>query len=96
MFVRVVRFTDVTQERVDQLVSRIEGSDGPPEGIPSTGIQLLFDADQGTAVVTQLFDSAEDMAAAEAAFDAMDPGETPGTRASVDRCEMKVEQRVGG
>jgi len=96
MFVRVVRFTDVNQERVDQLVSRIEGSEGPPPGIPSTGIQLLFDADQGTAVVTQLFDSAEDMAAAEAAFDAMDPGETPGTRASVDRCELKVEQRVGG
>jgi len=96
MFVRVVRFTDVTQERVDQLVAQIEGSDGPPPGIPSTGIQLLFDADQGTAVVTQLFDSAEDMAAAEAAFDAMDSGETPGTRASVDRCELKVEQRVGG
>jgi hypothetical protein len=29
------------------------------------------------------------MAAAEAAFDGMDASETPGTRASIDRCEVK-------
>jgi hypothetical protein len=96
MFVRVVRFTDVTKERIEQLSSNIEGSDGPPPGVPSTGIQVLFDEGQGTAVVTQLFDSAEDMAAAESVFDAMDPTDTPGTRASVDRCELKIERRVGG
>ena len=39
----------------------------------------------------QLFETADDMAAAEAAFDAMDPGDTPGTRASVDRGEIKAE-----
>jgi hypothetical protein len=96
MFVRVVRFTDVTKERIEQISSRVDESDGPPPGIPSTGIQVLFDEDQGTAVVTQLFDSAEDMAAAEEAFSAMEPSDTPGTRASVDRCELKVERRVGG
>ena len=30
------------------------------------------------------------MAAAEAAFDAMDASDTPGTRASIDRCEVKA------
>ena len=39
----------------------------------------------------QLFETADDMATAEAALDAMDPGETPGTRASIDRCEIKAE-----
>jgi hypothetical protein len=31
------------------------------------------------------------MAAAEATLDAMDPADTPGTRASVDRCEIKAK-----
>jgi hypothetical protein len=43
--------------------------------------------------VIQLFETAEDMAAAESPLDAMDPGDTPGTRASVDRCEIKAELR---
>ena len=55
-----------------------------------------MDAEQGTAVVLQLFDTAEDMRAAEEAFDSMDASETPGTRASVDRTEMKVDMQVSG
>ena len=94
MHVRIVRFTDVTAERVEQLVARIEESGGPPEGVPSTGIQLLFDESQGTAVVLQLFDSAEDLQTGERVFEAMDPSDTPGTRASVDRCEVKVDRRA--
>jgi hypothetical protein len=33
----------------------------------------------------------DDMAAAEAALDGMDPADTPGNRASIDRCEIKAE-----
>ena len=29
-----------------------------------------------------------------AVFAAMDPGETPGTRASVDMCELKLERAL--
>jgi hypothetical protein len=94
MFVRVVRFSDVNHERVQQLLARIEESGGPPPGVPSTGVQLLFDEAQGTAVVLQFFDTAEDMRTGEETFDAMDPSETPGTRTSVDRCELKVELHV--
>jgi len=96
MFVRVVRFTDVTRERMDQLTSRINESEGPPPGIPAVAIQVMFDEEQGTAVVSQSFDSAEDMQSAEEAFNSMDPGDTPGTRSSVDRCELKVERQAGG
>jgi hypothetical protein len=96
VFARVVRFTDVSPERVDALRARIDESDGPPPGIPAVGLQMLFDAEQGTAVVVQLFDSADDMRTAEEAFDAMDASETPGTRASIDRCEMKLDMRMGG
>jgi hypothetical protein len=96
MYVRVVRFTDVTAERVQELVGRIEEAGGPPPGVPTTGIQLLFDEAQGTAVVVQLFDTAEAMREGDEAFGAMDPSDTPGTRASVDRCELKLDRRVSG
>jgi len=92
---RVVRFTDVDPERMDGLVSRIDESEGPPEGVKSMGIQILVDRDQRTAVVVQQFETADDMAASEAALDGMDPGDTPGTRASVDRCELKLEMKAG-
>ena len=94
MFVRVVRFTDVSAERIEALLARIEESDGPPPGVPSTGLKMLYDEDQGTAVVLQYFATAEDMDAGAQAFSAMDAAETPGTRASVDMCEIKLEVDV--
>jgi hypothetical protein len=90
-YVRVVRFTDVDPEHIANRLKDIEGRDGPPEGVVSTGIQFLHDEDQATMVVLQFFDSAEDMAQSEAALDGMDPSDTPGTRASIDRCEKKME-----
>jgi len=94
MHVRVVRFTDVTAERIDGLLASIEEADGPPAGVPATGLRLLFDEAQGTAVVLQYFATAEDMNVGGQAFSAMDPSETPGTRASVDMCEVKLERQL--
>jgi hypothetical protein len=96
MYARVVRFADVTPGRIQQLVAAINEADGPPPGIPVTGLQLLFDQAQGTAVVLQLFDTAEDMRKGAEAFSAMDPSETPGTRVSVDTCELTLERRLTG
>ena len=93
MFVRVVRFTDVDTERVEAMLGDVE-SGGPPPGVKAHGMQMMLDADQGTAVVFQLFDSAEDMRESEAALDGMDPSETPGTRASVDRGELKLDLKM--
>jgi hypothetical protein len=94
MYVRAVRFTDVSAERMQELLARIEESDGPPPGVPTTGLKILVDDSQGTAVVLQYFESAEDMEAGARAFSAMDPSETPGTRASVDMCEVKLERTL--
>jgi hypothetical protein len=93
-FVRVVRFTDVDPQRLEQLVGEIDASQGPPPGIKATSLQILVDAAQRTSVVLQFFASAEDMRDSEAAFDSMDASETPGTRASVDRCELKADMKV--
>jgi hypothetical protein len=94
MHVRVVRFTDVSAERMQELLARIEDSDGPPPGVPATGLKVLFDDSQGTAVVLQYFENAEDMEAGAKVFSAMDTSETPGARASVDMCEVKVERTL--
>lgn len=94
MYVRVVRFTDVTSDRIASVKARVEAAGGPPPGVDSKGVQFLVDEQQGTAVVLQLFETAEAMQAADAVFSAMEPGETPGTRASVDRCEVQIEMRA--
>lgn len=91
MYVRIVRFQDVRRDRLEELLARSEGSGGPPPGVSATRVQMLFDEQQGTAVVLQLFDSAEDMLSSEDALSGMDPSETPGTRVSVDRCELLRE-----
>jgi hypothetical protein len=94
MYVRAVRFTDVSAERMQELLARIEESDGPPPGVPATGLDVLLDEAQRTAVVLQRFESAEDMEAGDKVFSAMDSAETPGTRASVDMCEVKLERTL--
>jgi hypothetical protein len=94
MYVRVVRFTDVNADRLDALLGRIDESEGPPPGVPATGLTILFDKTQGTAVVLQAFETAEDMTEGGKAFAAMDSSETPGTRASVDACELKRELKL--
>jgi hypothetical protein len=91
MYVRVVRFTDVSPDRIEGALARIKESDGPPPGVSSSRLQLLSDAEQGTTVVLQYFDTADDMAAAARVFDAMDAAETPGTRVSVDACELRLD-----
>ena len=91
MYARVVRFTDVDASRMAERVAAGEERGGPPVDIPAKSVQICHDEDQGTAVVIQFFETSDDMATAESALDSMDPSETPGTRASVDRCEVKLE-----
>jgi hypothetical protein len=95
MYARVVRFTEVDPDHLAERVAAVEGSEGPPVDIPAKGIQILHDPDQRTAVVIQLFETADDMAAAEGALDAMEPSDTPGKRATIDRCEIKAEMTTG-
>jgi len=91
MYVRVVRFTDVSADRIEAVLAQIKESGGPPPGVSTSRLQMLSDAEQGTAVVLQYFDTADDMRASARVFEAMDASETPGTRASVDTCEVTLD-----
>jgi hypothetical protein len=85
MYARVVRFTDADRERIE---ARDESEMGPPPGVNPKQVQVVFDESQSTAVVILFFDSEEEMRSADEALSAMDTGETPGTRASVDQGEV--------
>jgi hypothetical protein len=92
MYARVVRFTDVNPERIDEIVKQVEENEGPPEGVDSNGMKLFFDKGQGTAMFVGFFESEDKMNDAAKVFEAMDASETPGTRQSVDMCEVVLER----
>ena len=94
MHARLVRFTDVTPERIAEIVARVGESDEPPHGVDSTGFTLFVDEAQGSAIFAGYFETEEKMRDASAVFDQMDSSETPGTRASVDLCEVKAERSM--
>jgi hypothetical protein len=94
MYARVVRFTGVTPETVAGVTRQVEESDGPPPGVDSTGMQLLFDEAEGTAIFVGFFETEQKMRDASAVFEQMDASQTPGTRASVDLCEVKLERSM--
>lgn len=91
MYVRVVRFTNVSADRMGSLLDQVKEAGGPPPGVNSTGVSVLYDEAQETAVVLQHYATAADMEEGARIFSAMDASETPGTRASVDACELKLE-----
>ncbi len=94
MYARAVRFTGVTPDRIAEIVGRVEEQDGPPPGVDASGMKLLVDESQHTAIFVGFFETEEKMRDASAVFDQMDSSETPGTRASVDLCEVKVERTM--
>jgi hypothetical protein len=94
MHARAVRFTGVNQETIDKVRAQVDSSDGPPPGVRATGMKMLFDAEQGTSLFIAFFENEQDMRDADRIFDEMDPGDTPGDRASVDRCEVVIEREA--
>jgi hypothetical protein len=92
MHARVVRFTGADQQAIDNVKARVEEAGGPPEGVRATGMKMLYDGEQGTSVFIAFFDNEQDMRDADRVLDAMDAGDTPGQRASIDRCEVVIER----
>lgn len=94
MHARAVRFTGVNQETIDRVQAQVDANDGPPPGVRATGMRMLFDSDQGTALFIGFFETDEDMREADRIFEEMDATDTPGERVSVDRCEVVIEREM--
>ena len=86
---RVVSFDGVSSERMAELSREIEGGE-QPEGMNATEMLLLHDpgADQALAIV--FFDNEDDYRTGDEFLNAMDRGDTPGTRTSVKKHDVAV------
>ena len=93
-YARVVTF-EADAAALDALVSEINASDGPPEGIPATRISVLADRDAGRVVVATRFASEEDLRKGAETLEAMSPPEGGNIRrVSVETYEVVVEMQA--
>jgi hypothetical protein len=91
---RVVSFDGVTRDRVQEMQSEMQGSSGPPEGVPAKEIIVLHDADAEKSLVVIFFDSEEDYRRGDEMLSAMPAGDTPGKRTAVGKYDVAVRMAV--
>jgi hypothetical protein len=87
---RVVSFENVSKDRIEELKREMENAEGPPEGIPSTELLVLHDADAEKSLVVVFFETEDDYAQGDATLSAMPTGDTPGQRTSVSKYDVAV------
>jgi hypothetical protein len=86
---RVVEFEGVSQDRIAQMKSEVEGGERP-EGLPATEFILLHDPGSDKALAIVFFDSDADYQQGDATLNAMPADETPGRRASVAKYDVAL------
>lgn len=94
MYARVAQWEGLDRETIQRFAEMINSADGPPEGVPSSGILVLSDAEKGRNVVIGLFDSEEDLRTGDAALRAMDrPPNAAGEISSIEFYEVTADRR---
>src|SRR5215470_12574827 len=76
-FARVVTFDGVSQERMDELNSRMESGE-PPEGMPDAELLVLHDPDSEKSIAIVIFDNEDDYKKGDEILGGMPSGDTPG------------------
>jgi hypothetical protein len=95
MYARVTRWEGIDEEAARQFTEMISSADGPPEGVPSRGIMVLNDPQNGRRLVIGLFDNEDDLRTGDAALRAMDrPPQAKGDITSIEFYEVAVERRM--
>lgn len=95
MYARVARWEGLDEEAIRQFAQMINSADGPPEGVPSSGILVLSDADNGRSLVIGTFDTEDDMRKGDQALKAMDrPPEAKGEISSIEFYEVTANRRA--
>ena len=89
---RVVTFDGVSKERMDELNRRMQSGE-PPEGMPSSELIVLHDADAEKSLVVVIFDSEEDYRKGDEILSAMPAGDVPGQRSSVTKYDVAMRMK---
>lgn len=90
---RVVSFDGVDSERIAALKNEIESGE-QPEGLNATEMLLLHDPDANQALAVVFFDNEDDYRQGHEVLDAMDRGDTPGSRTGVTKYDVAVRMTV--
>jgi hypothetical protein len=94
MYARVSRWEGLDHEAIRRFAELINSAEGPPEGVPSSGIMVLSDAERGRNLVIGLFDNEDDLRTGDAALRAMDrPPEATGQITSIEFYEVTADRR---
>ena len=91
-FARVVTFEGVSQERMDELNSRMQSGE-PPEGMPDAELLVLHDPGSEKSIAIVIFDSEEDYKKGDEVLGSMPAGDTPGTRTSVTKYNVATRMK---
>jgi hypothetical protein len=90
---RVVTFEGVEASSLEELERRLREDDQPVD-IAATEILVLHDPDTATSLTVLLFDNEDDYARGDAALNAMQRGDTPGSRTSVRKYRVAIRQAM--
>jgi hypothetical protein len=86
---RVVSFSDVSQQRIEELRKQItEGEQ--PEDIPATEILVLHDPEAEKSLAIVFFENEDDYRRGDQALNAMPTGDTPGSRSGVTKYDVAI------
>jgi hypothetical protein len=101
MYARVVRWEGSTAEALEQTASEIraraESQGGPPEGVPSKGLLILNDGENGRRLAISFFETEEDYREGDETLNSMSPpGDEPGERVAVEKYEVAVKLEADG
>ena len=86
---RVVGFSGVTNERIEELRRQI-GEHGQPDEIPASEIMILHDAEGQRSLAIVIFDNEDDYRRGDEALRAMPSDETPGSRTAIDKYTVAI------
>jgi hypothetical protein len=86
---RVVSFTGVSSDRIEELKREMDEGE-QPDGLNPSDMIVLHDPESSEAVAILLFDSDEDYRRGHEVLDAMPAPETPGQRTSVKRYDVAI------
>lgn len=95
MYARVARFEGARADGIRAVTDEINSAAEPPEGLPSVGILMLADPDNGRTLTISLFETEEDRRKGDETLNAMTPtGGGLGRRTSVEFYDVAVDRRA--
>jgi hypothetical protein len=96
MYARVATFEGGDPAKVRETIAQINeraAEEGPPEGVPSTGLMILSKPEDGKVIAIGLFETEENLRKGHETLSAMDPPVAGGmgNRVSVEMFEVPVK-----